>query len=241
MNAKALTISVVAVVISFVGGFVLANALNRSELDELRAENSRLKTASASAEEPKLTDEEIRATLAKADQNPENFALQKNVGMALYSYAASNQETKYLNEVVKLLQRAASLNPQDFETQVTLGNLHLDLAQINKDNESYKKAREFYAAALKIKPDNADAQNDFGLTFYLENPPEYDRAVAEFQKALRMKPDHEKALENLTKTYLKQGKAKEAAESLDKLKKANPANKLINEFEAQLVQGKNNQ
>jgi hypothetical protein len=47
MNRKSFWISIVAVVISFAGGFILANALNRSEVETLRAENSRLKTDSA--------------------------------------------------------------------------------------------------------------------------------------------------------------------------------------------------
>ena len=42
MNGKSLSISIIAVILSFVGGFVLANALNRNETDVLRAENARL-------------------------------------------------------------------------------------------------------------------------------------------------------------------------------------------------------
>ena len=42
MNGKSLAISIIAVIISFIGGFILANALNRSETDALRAENARL-------------------------------------------------------------------------------------------------------------------------------------------------------------------------------------------------------
>jgi hypothetical protein len=43
MNQKVFWLSIVAVIVSFIGGFLLANALNRNELTTLRAENERLK------------------------------------------------------------------------------------------------------------------------------------------------------------------------------------------------------
>ena len=44
MKNKSFWISIIAVIISFAGGFILANAFNRIELDALRAENARLKS-----------------------------------------------------------------------------------------------------------------------------------------------------------------------------------------------------
>lgn len=238
MNKKALTLSVIAVLAAFIGGFILANALNRKDLDDLRAENARLKNSPAPAEDLTLTDEEIRRKIAEGEKNPDNFEFQKNLGIALYRYAGMKQDAKYLPDVVKLLQRAAQLNPNDFETQIALGNAHLDLGQINKDNESFIKAREFYARALAIKPDDADARNDLGLTYYLAAPPDYEKAVVELQKVQKINPNHAKSLENLVRVYLAQGKISEAEENLSKLKLANPPADLIAQFEAQLAQAR---
>jgi Tfp pilus assembly protein PilF len=241
MNKKAIALSIIAVILSFIGGFLLANSLNRKELEELRTENARLQSNRKNAEEFTLSDEEIRRKIAEAEQNPDNFAFQKNLGIALYRYAGMKQDASFLPDVVKLLRRAAQLRPNDEETQVALGNAHLDLGQINKDKEAYKTARDFYAKALSLNPGNADVQNDLGLTYFLSDPPEYDRAIAEFQKALKIKTDHEKALENLVRVYLAQGKTKEAEEHLKRLKTVNPQNDFLTEFEAQLAQGKTNQ
>lgn len=236
MNKKALTLSIIAVIAAFIGGFLLANALNRKDLDELRTENARLKTSQKESEELTLTDDEIRRKIAEAEQNPDNFAFQKNLAIGLYRYAGMKQDANYLPDVVKLLQRAAKINPNDFETQVSLGNVHLDLGQINKDNESFKKAREFYAKALEIKPNDADAQTELGLTYFLTNPPEYEKAIAELQKARQTNPNHAKSLENLVRVYLAQGKFAEAEENLIKLKKIDPNSEALPELETRLAQ-----
>src|SRR4028119_463862 len=103
MNGKVFWLSIVAVTVSFAGGFLLANALNRSELNNLRAENERLKTSQNNSNQNQsglaLGDEEIREKIAEADLNPDNLAFQKNLGMALYRYAAMKQDAELLSEV----------------------------------------------------------------------------------------------------------------------------------------------
>src|SRR5688572_2432592 len=97
MDKKLVWISVLAVVISFIGGFLLANAFNRSELDALRAENARLKNdRTQTTSQPDLTADEIRQRIAEADQNPDDFSFQKNLGIALYRYAAMKQDAELL-------------------------------------------------------------------------------------------------------------------------------------------------
>lgn len=110
MNGKVFWLSIAAVVVSFVGGFLLANALNRSELNALRAENERLKTSSNESTENQtglaLSDEEIREKIAEADRNPNNYPFQKNLGLALYRYAAMKQDADLLAEAGRFLSRA---------------------------------------------------------------------------------------------------------------------------------------
>jgi len=43
MKAKVFWITLIAVLLSFAGGFLFANALNRGELNALKAESERLK------------------------------------------------------------------------------------------------------------------------------------------------------------------------------------------------------
>lgn len=245
MNKKApLLISVLAVIVSFVGGFLLANAINRNDLEDLRAENARLKSApdeNADSAVPELTDEEIRQKINEADQNPTNFDFQKNLAIGLYRYAGMKQEARYLTDVARLLRRAHEINPKNHETIVALGNVYLDLGQLNKDNQSIAEAREFYRRALNLKKDDADVQNDLGLTYFFADPPEFDKAVAEYLKALQMNPKHEKSLENLVRANLSLGKNDAAEEFIGRLKQINPSNKNLPDLEAQLAESQNKQ
>ncbi|GIU83104.1 MAG: tetratricopeptide repeat protein [Acidobacteria bacterium] len=224
MNKKALAISIVAVLISFIGGFLLANALNKRELDRLRQENAKLQSENRNLT---LSDEEIQAKLTEADRKADDFNFQKSLGIALYRYSIISQEPKYLTDVAKLLERASNANPNDFETLAALGDVNFDLGQIKKDNSYYEKARKAYQEALKIRPKDADVQNSIGATYLLSEPPDHEKAIAEFQKALTINPNHEKSLENLIRAYLAQGKNKEAEEVKSRLREVNPQNQIL--------------
>ncbi len=235
MNGKSLSISIIAVILSFVGGFVLANALNRNETDVLRAENARLQNNPVETnKELTLSDEEIRQRIAEADQNQTNFSFQKNLGVALSRYAMMKKDDNLLNEAEKLLKRANSLNDKDYDVIVTLGHFNFDLGLFKSDNERFVKAREYYQKALTAKPNDVDVRTDYGITFYLQNPPDNDKAIAEFNKSLKENPKHEKTLQFLTQAFLKQGKTKEAESVLAKLKEINPNTPTLAEIQTQI-------
>lgn len=241
MNTKALALSIIAVIIGFVGGFLLANALNRKELDALRAETAQLKNAPAKTSDLTLADEEIQKKIAEADRNPTDFEFQKNLAIGLYRYAGMKQEAKFLPEVVRLLKRVNEGKPQDYETIVALGNVYLDLGQVNKDNAIIEQSREFYRKALSMKKDDADVQNDLGLTYFFAAPPQAEKAIAEYEKALQINPKHEKSMENLIRANLSLGKIKEAEDFLNKLKQVDSKNEALPDLEAQIAQSKNKQ
>lgn len=245
MNGKVFWLSIVAVVISFGGGFLLANALNRSEINELRAENGRLTTAADESKqndaEGSLSVEEVRARIAEADKNPTDAAFQKNLGMALYRYAAMKQDAATLGEVGRLLTRAHESDPKDYAVVVALGNIYFDIGYFKKENAPFEKAREFYQKALIEKPSDVDVRTDLGLTYFLSDPPEYDRAVAEFQKSLQTNPKHEKTLQVTAQTLLAQNKIAEAEKFVARLKETNANNQYLTQLETQLANVKNNQ
>ena len=240
MGKKTIWISVLAVIISFIGGFLLANALNRTEIAALQAENGRLKSASAQPSAgPDLSTDEIRQRIAEADGNPGNFSFQKNLGLALYRYGAMKQDAGLLTDTSRILERANNLNPKDYEIIVALGNVYFDLGYINKDNKQFQKAREFYEKALSQRPADVDVRTDLGLTYFLENPPQNEKAIEEFQKSLQENPQHEKTLQFLIQAYLKTGKRVEAENSLAELKKINPNAPSLAEIEKQISQPEN--
>lgn len=240
MDKKIISLSVLAVVISFIGGFLFANAFNRSELDALRAENARLKDAQTqTSSQPDLTQDEIKKRIEQADQNPDNFSFQKNLGIALYRYAAMKQDAELLVETARILQRANELNPKDYEVLVALGNLFFDIGYIKKDNEKFARSREIYEKALGQRPGDVDVRTDYGLTFFLENPPNNERAIAEFQKSLAENPKYEKTLQFLIQAFLKTGKKGEAENYLARLKQINPNAPSLSEIETLVSQTDN--
>jgi tetratricopeptide (TPR) repeat protein len=240
MNKKALAISIIAVILSFVGGFILANSLNRKDLDALRTENAQLKNKQSQSVDVTL-EEEIQNKIAEADRNPSNFEFQRNLARGIYGYSRIRQDAKFLPEAARLLKRASELNPQDYDTIVALGNVYLYLGKINKDNAAIEQSREYFRKALAVNKTDADVQNDLGLTYFYAEPPQAEKAIAEYQKALQMNPKHETSLENLIRANLSLDKIKEAEDYLNKLKQFNPKNESLRDLEAQIAQSGNKQ
>ena len=243
MNSKILWISILAVIISFFGGFYLANSLNGDELVKLRAENEQLKknTAKNPQNDPDvaLSDDEIRQKIAEADKSPGNITYQRNLGMALLSYGAMKQDVELISESTRLLQRAYDSNPKDSDVLVALGNAFYDIASLKNEGENFIKSREFYAKALEQKPDNATVRADFGSTFVFVNPPDFERADGELQKALQLDPKNERALLLMTQLLVKQNKPAEAEKYLAKLREINPKAPSMADLTAQMAQDTN--
>lgn len=231
-------LSVLAVILSFAGGFLVANSLNSGELKNLRAENDRLRTSppdpaqsnSNQASETTLSDAEIRKRLVEAESNKEDLEFQKKVGFSLYAYAISKNDVALLADVIKVLERARNLNPKDRDVMVALSNAQFGSAYFSKDAASYEKAREAFRATLALKPDDADIQCEIGMTYFLPEPPDMPKAIAEFQKALKIDPKHEKTLQYLIQAYARSGNKPDAEKTLAQLKEVTPNSPAIAEL-----------
>jgi tetratricopeptide (TPR) repeat protein len=234
MNGRTALFVVIAAVGGLVAGFLFANSINRNELSVLRAENERAKTergtGQAANTDPGLSEEEINATIARADDKPDDFELQRNIGVAIYRYGAMKQDEKLIRQSVRILERASSLRPDDYDVSLSLGNAQFDVGYFTKDNEALTKARDSYAKALVARPDNVDIRTDLGLTYFLQTPPDLDNAVAEFKKCLAKNPKHEKTLQFMVQTLIKQNKQPEASDYLEQLRAVNPKNESIGEL-----------
>ena len=135
---------------------------------------------------------------------------------------------------MRILDRANSLNSKDFDVLVALGNAHFDIGFAKKDAAEYKKAREIYSAALEVKPGDADVSTDLGLTYFLQNPPEHDKAAAQLQKVSDANPKHERSLQFLVQVFVKQNKIPDAEKALAKLKTIDPNNDAIPDLTSQI-------
>lgn len=224
----------------FVAGFFFANSLNRSELARSAALDQPVQ-ANAPAQVPGgplLTAEEIRERVAAADRSPTDFTFQRNLGLSLYRYASLRQDASILPDAIRIMQRALDLDPADRDLIIGLGNAHYDVGYFNKDNKSFEKAREFYAKALTRVPGDLDVRTDLALSYFLQEPADLERAVAEFEKGLAINPNHERSLQFLTQTYVKKNDLSKAVETLDRLKAVNPGHTSIGELTASIEKSK---
>ena len=239
MNGRTLLIAVIAAVFGLVVGFLVANSINRNELSRLRAENDRSKNEgladSGASSKSTLTSDEINATIAKADQSPTDFEIQRNVGIAIYRYAAMKQDEELIRRSVRILERAAALRPDDHDVALTLGNANFDVGYFAKDNEALKKARELYKRTLATNPGNVDVITDVGLTYFLQTPPDFEHAVGEFRRSLEKDPKHEKTLRFMVEALIKQNRSPEASQYLERLRMVNPQNESIGELTSLLA------
>ena len=144
------------------------------------------------------------------------------------------KDADLLKEAKRLLIRANSLDPKDYDVLVDLGNAHFDTGYFDKDVASFKLARETYEKAFAVKPEDADVRTDFALTYFLDEPADLKRAIDEFQKALKMNPKQERALQFLTSTYIRQSDFASAQKTLDILKAANAKNDAIGSLATQI-------
>lgn len=238
MKNSSVLLSIIGVLLGFAGGFLVANALNRSQINQLLSENGQLKNQQS---EPKgnqqsieLSENEIRSKIDEAEKNPENFTFQKKLGLAFYRYAASKQDAALLAEVATLLDRAHKLNPDDYQVIVSLGNVNFDLGQLKKDSGRNLQAREVYQKALKKNPKDIDVITDFGLTYLLSGNPDVERATVELKKALEQDAKHERALLYMAQAQIELKNSDEGANYLEKLKRVNPKYPGLSEMEKKL-------
>ncbi|MDH3528658.1 MAG: hypothetical protein OEQ28_03765 [Acidobacteriota bacterium] len=241
MQTRFYIISGLAVIVSFAGGFLLANSLNRAEIVALQANqvqsNNAVPAPAQSARDAELSDREIEQKLAEAERNATDFAFQKGLGLGLYRYAAFKKDRERLKDVETLLNRAHSLNPDDYQVLVAFANVNFDLGQINSDEKLNQKARELYRAALRKNPKDAQVLGDMGTTYIETGSPDARTALGFLERSYASDSRNEKVVIELIKAHKLIGNSDRAGEFILKLKELNPKNPEIGRLEAELETG----
>ena len=234
MDKKNWWISALTLLFGLAGGFLIANSINRGELNTLRAENQNLKqakTAASPQQQDDLTDEEIRQKINDADQNPQNFAFQKSLGIGLYRYATMKENVDLLADVEKILRRAHDLNTKDYDVTINLGHALFDIGYAKKNNDKFIEARKIYQNALEQRKDDDEIRIDYGLTFLFTDPPEPEKTLAELNEVLQNNPQQERALQFKAQALLQEKKSVDAKDVIARLKTVSPDNPAIPELE----------
>ncbi|HEX8190974.1 MAG TPA: tetratricopeptide repeat protein [Pyrinomonadaceae bacterium] len=258
LNKRVLVAGALGVVLGFLAGFFLANGINREEQEKLRGELAaaragregaqgggagKAQTASAQGggddSFPTLTDEQLGNAVKQADADPSNAELQHKVGQALYFYAWEKGNAQILPDVARILKRAHALDPKNYRTTVVAGDAHFLIASRSGDAATLGEARKFYEAALAAQPDDAQVRTNLGRTYFFDRPPNPQRAIGEYRRALQKDPRQELTLQSLAAALIETGGLDEAARRLDELGKVNPSNAELPGLRAQLEQKRN--
>lgn len=231
MNKNGILFGIVGLIVGLIVGFSGANYLNRNApANQPVANNQNIPPMQQQGNPPMQGQNpqggmqaDVQKTLDKAEQEPKNFEAQINAGMM---YARIQNFEKAL----EFFQKAQLLKPDDFEANAMLGNAFLDARQ-------FENAETYYAKALEINPKDVTIRSDLATTFLERNQPDYERAFAEFNKALELDPKHEATIYNMGIAYLKKGDKANAQKTVENLKTANPNSDLIAKFQ-KILEGK---
>jgi len=224
MNKDNLLFGVIGLLLGCIIGFIFANSVNQSMARP--GSGAPAATMNSNAAMPPGHPEvggsgggmqpQVQAAIEKAKAEPDNYEAQIKAAEMYY-------QIQRFDGAIEFLKRANQLKPDDYETMVNLGNAYFD-------TNKYEEAEKSYSAALAKKSDDVNVRTDLGLTFIFRQPPNYDRAIQEFQRSLEMDPNHIQTLQNLTVAYTKKGDMAKAKATLAQLESVDPGNSAISKL-----------
>lgn len=225
MNKENLMYGVIGLLVGSIIGFTFANNVNRSYVGQMpEAAN----TAPGGSDptlppgHPPLAPggnsdtamPQIAESIDKARNEPQNYDAQMTAGDLFY-------QIQRFEDAAKFYEQAIKLRPKEAEPLIKLGNARFD-------GEQFAEAEKWYVKALEIDPKNLNVRTDLGLTFFLREPRDLERAIKEFKDVLAQKPDLEIALQNLMLAYKEAGDEANRKATEDKLRAINPSNPALN-------------
>jgi tetratricopeptide (TPR) repeat protein len=169
--------------------------------------------------EPIASDATAQAAMDAADRSPRDFDAQMSAAATFYQLGSYDKATLYL-------ERALALKPTDVDALTAMGDTKYDAGD-------FKGAAQAYERALVQQPGNADLHAELGNTYYQRSPPDDERAIDEYRKALAIDARHEKALQNLSIAALRKGDQAAAREAIERLANVNPSNPALASLRSQ--------
>lgn len=143
--------------------------------------------------------------------------------------AATRVQVGYWKDGVTVARRAVDVTENNWFELQSLGSLLQDEAEMlmrtGKRDQGLavaKQAEECLRESIRINNACADSHNDLGRALALME--DYEGAIAEYEAAIRVKPDHALAHNNLGNTYLALGMADKAIDQYDQTLRIDPHN-----------------
>ncbi len=156
---------------------------------------------------------QAQSAMDQADRQPRSFDAQMSAAAVFYQAGAFDKAALYLN-------RALIVNPNNADALTAMGDTKYDAGD-------YGSAASFYERSLAQRPNDVDVRTDLGNTYFQRTPPDFDRALIEYRKALQLDPKHEKTLQNLAAAALRKGDKQTARDAVEKLAGVNPSSQFV--------------
>lgn len=235
MNKDKILFGVAGLIAGLVVGFYFANSINQQTVTTA-AQKPSAPLASANSNIPPghpdisgtggdMTGQgEIQTAVLEA---VDKAKLAPNDADAQLKVAVLYYQLNRFDEAITYLKKAYELKPNDLDVLMYLGNA-------NFDGEHYEEAEKWYMAALAKKSDDPNVRTDLGLTFVFRSPPNFDRAIQEFNRSLEADPNHIQTLQNLTVAYNKKGDTAKARATLARLESVDPGNSAIKQLRSEI-------
>lgn len=217
MNKENILFGIIGLLAGLIVGFLVTNSYNRSTLSNqtiASSPNSPMTGQQTGTQQnPNGMMPGVAEAIEKADKDPEDFESQVKAGDMF-------GRIKNFDKAITYFERANKIKPDDYQTMVALGNLNFDANKL-------EKAAEWYEKALAKNSNDVSVRTDYGLTFFLRQPKDIDRAIKEYKTSLSIDPNHEMTLQNLAVAYSEKKDAEGLKETLAKIEKVNPKNQII--------------
>jgi Flp pilus assembly protein TadD len=166
------------------------------------------------------TSAQAQQAMDEADRNPKDFTAQIRAAAVFYQLGSYDKAKLYLG-------RSLALKPDDPDALT-------GMAHTLYDTGDFVGAAGYYEKVLAKNPDDADLRADLGSTYAQRTPPDLDRALAEYRKALALDPRNEAALSRLADVSIRKGDKATARDAINKLAAINPANPALAELRSML-------
>ena len=129
-------------------------------------------------------------------------------------------------QIIQSYEQSAAQSPQDPQ-------IPLKLANYLYDKHYFNLAIEWYERSLRLDPKDAGARTDLGTSYFYTGQPQ--QAIAEYNKALAINPDHQPTIFNLIVVNLEgTHDLRAAGKYWNELNKQNPNYPGMKEIKARL-------
>jgi tetratricopeptide (TPR) repeat protein len=132
--------------------------------------------------------------------------------------AASSYDAREGAESVRLLTEAVARDPGFAEAHALLARRHLMAYWFYQDRSAagLERARLSAERAVALAPDNPETHLALGFYYYMGHL-DYDRALAEVQTALRLRPEYPEAIALQAFVHRRAGRVEESARLLERV------------------------